>query len=475
MTYELVIRNGRVVSTEADFIADVAVAGETIAAIGTGLTGRTEIDATGKLVVPGGVDGHVHVRTERPRFAYDESFASLSLAAAFGGTTSIIDQIQPEPGIPLPEAFRARLAQGEGQSCVDFGFHMNFREETQERLDEIPRIVEEGVTSFKWFMSVPPWAISDGFLMKGMFTLGDLGALCILHSENQGALDAMRWRRPVRSMADFPDNFPPGPEAAATTLALSMAEVTDCRTLIFHNTCAEAVAAIRAAKARGVKAFGEVCLAWLTHNAEVYAGDPVEALAFLLAPPLRAPEHQAALWAGLKAGDLDIVSTDHAVMRRMPEADALEFAEYFGLRFDAPPPDETTPYDENGNRLMPMLAPGGVETRLPIVYSMGVAGGRIDLQRWVEVCCAAPAKLFDLDRKGRLLPGFDADIVIFDPDRDHVFSIDTLHSNTDHSVWDGWRCRGAVEKTFSRGKLVVDDGRFVGSKDHGRYLRRKVG
>ena len=475
MTYDLVIKNGRVISSEADFIADVAVSGEYIAEIGTDLSGRTEVDATGKLVVPGAVDGHVHIRTERPRFAYSETFATGSVAAAFGGTTTILDQIQPDPGIPLPEAFRARLAMGEGESCIDFAFHMNFREETEERLGEIPRIVEEGITSFKWFMSVPPWAISDEFLMKGMFTLGDLGALCILHAENQGALDAMRWRTPAREMARFPDNFPPGPEAAAITLALAMAEVTDCRTLIFHNTCAEGVAAIREAKARGVKAFGEVCLAWLTHNADVYSGDPVEALAFLLAPPLRSRDHQEALWKALNAGDLDIVSTDHAVMRRVPEADALEFTEYFGLKLDVPPPDATTPFDEMGNRLMPLLAPGGVETRLPIVYSLGVVGGKIDLHRWVEVCCAEPAKLFDLERKGHLLPGYDADIVIFNPERVHTYSVDNLHSDTDHSVWDGWRCKGSVEKTYCRGKLVVDGDRFVGSKSHGRYLRRKVG
>jgi dihydropyrimidinase len=255
---------------------------------------------------------------------------------------------------------------------------------------------------------------------------------------------------------------------------LSMAEVTDCRTLIFHNTCAEGVAAVRAAKARGVKAFGEVCLAWLTHNSEVFKGSPVDALGYLLAPPLRSAEHQAALWKGLARGDLDIVSTDHAVMRRMPTAAALEFAEYFGVRFDVPPPDEKTPYDSEGNRLMPMLAPGGVEVRLPLMYSLGVLGGHIDLHRWVETCCSAPAKLFDLHRKGHILPGYDADIVIFDPDATNTYSVGNLHSNVDHSVWDGWTCKGVVEKTICRGSLVVDGGRFVGSKSHGKFLRRTI-
>ena len=475
MTYDLVIKNGRVVSSGSDVVADVAVSGESISAIGIDLHGKVEIDARDKLVVPGAIDGHVHMRTERPRFTYDEVFATGSVAAAFGGTTMIMDQIQPDPGIPLPEAFVERLAMGEGESCVDFAFHMNIREESQTRLDEIPKIIEKGITSFKWFMSVRGWAISDEFLMKGTLSLGDVGALSILHAENQGALDAMRWRTPVRGMPRFPENYPPGTEAAAISLALAMAEVADCRALIFHNTCAEGVAAIRDAKARGVKAYGEVCLAWLTHNESVYSGDPVNALAFLLAPPLRSAHHQAALWTGLRSGDLDIVSTDHAVMRCVPEEQALEFADYFGLKFDVPEPDETTPYDADGNRLMPLLAPGGVETRFPLMYSLGVLGGHIDLHRWIDVCCSAPAKLFDLDRKGHILPGYDADIVVFDPNAEQTYTMDNLHSDTDHSVWDGWTCKGVVEKTFSRGKLVVDNGRFVGDKSNGKYLWRKVG
>ncbi|MEZ5778619.1 MAG: amidohydrolase family protein [Paracoccaceae bacterium] len=470
--YDLVIKNGRVLTGQGEFTGDVAVSGGTIATLGTGLSGNTEVDATGKLVIPGAIDGHVHMRTERKSFCYDETFATGSVAAAFGGTTTIIDQIQVEPGKTLGQSLDARLREAEGQSCVDFAFHMNIREELQERLDEIPAIMKRGITSFKWFMAIPGWHVSDEFLMRGMLELGDRGALSIVHAENHGVLGAMRRRTPTRTMPQFTDNHPAPAEAAAIALAMAMAEMAGCRTLVFHNTCREGIAAIRAAKARGVKAFGEVCLAWLTHNDEIYSGDPIAAMPFLVTPPIRGADEQAALWSALGAGDLDIVSTDHTVMRQVPEEKALELAGYFGLKIDVPPADDRTPRDAAGNRLMPLLPPGGVETRLPLVHSLGVGGGHLDLARWVEVCCTAPARLFDLRTKGHLLPGYDADIVVFDPAAEHTYSVSNLHSNTDYSVWEGRKSKGKVEKTFSRGKLIVDGDRFLGSGDHGKYLHR---
>ena len=477
MTYDLVIKNGRVISGTGDFVGDIAIVGEEIAAVGAGLRGKREIDATGKLVIPGAIDGHVHMRTERKSFCYDETFATGSVAAAFGGTTTIIDQIQVEPGRTLLEEFDSRLATAEGQSCIDFAFHMNIREEHDARLAEIGAVMARGITSFKWFMAIPAWGVSDEFLMRGMWETADRGALSVIHAENRGALGAMRRRSAARgdySLARFTENYPAPTEAAAIELAMAMTEVTGGRTLIFHNTCAQGVAAIRAAKARGVKAYGEVCLSYLTHTDDIYRGDPIEALPFLVTPPIRDAAHQRALWDGLACGDLDIVSTDHTAMRLVPQQQALEMAAYFGLKIDVPPANTMTRYDPAGSRLMPLLPPGGVETRLPLIYSLGVGAGRFDVHRWIELCCAGPARLFDLHKKGQLLPGYDADIVVFDPDAEHIFSVANMHSNTDYSVWEGWKTKGRVEKTFSRGRLIVNGDSFLGSADHGKYLHRKI-
>jgi dihydropyrimidinase len=189
---------------------------------------------------------------------------------------------------------------------------------------------------------------------------------------------------------------------------------------------------------------------------------------------LRSSRDQSALWDGLSRGDLDIVSTDHALMKRLPDDKVLELADYFGIDLQLPAPNSSTVYDRQGRRMVPMLTPGGIETRLPLVYSLGVASGRMSVSRWVEVCCSTPARLFDLERKGQILPGYDADIVIFDPDAERTYSLANLHSNTDHTVWDGWRCKGVVDKTFSRGRLVVDGDRFLGASDYGRFVKRRV-
>lgn len=477
MTYDLVIKNGRIISGGADFIGDLAVTGQKIAMLGQNLSGAKEIDAAGKLVIPGAIDGHVHMRTERPSFCYDETFATGSVAAAFGGTTTMLDQVQAEFGRTLNEELDTRLGLAEGETAIDYAFHMNIREPIPERLAEIPSIIKRGITSFKWFMAVPGWHVPDDFLMRGMADVAEYGALSIVHAENQGVLSEMLRRAKAEgrtSMKEFNTKYPSAAEGAAATLALAMAEIAGGRVLIFHVSCKEVVEALRAAKARNVEAYGELCLAYVTHTDEVYHGDPVAAMPFLVTPPIRDETHRQALWQGLRQGNLDIVSTDHTVMRMVPAEQALELAAYFGLHPEIPPADESTPRDAEGNRLMPLLPPGGVEVRLPLIYSLGVRGGHISLHRWVEVCCSRPAKLFDLKTKGQLLPGYDADIVIFDPDKEHTFSVENLHSNTDYSVWEGWTTHGAVEKTISRGQVIVDGNEFVGQQDHGQFIKRSL-
>ena len=477
MAHDLVISGGRVVTGAGNFDGDVAVQDGRIAALGHGFEGRERVDAAGRLVLPGAVDGHVHMRTERDSFCYDDTFATGSIASAFGGTTTIIDQIQAEPDRTLAEEFDTRMALAEGLCAVDFAFHMNIRSSDPARLAEIPEIVGRGIPSFKWFMAIPGWAVPDETLQRGMIEVADHGGLNIVHAENMGTIKALRqWKAEAgdRDMRRFPSAYPAATEGAACELALGMAEAAGSRILLFHQTCAEGVSAIRRAKERGVAAFGEAGLAWLTHDASIYEGHQVTALPFLLTPPVRGPEHRAALWRGLRLGDLDIVSTDHAAVRMVPEDAAREIAAGFGVDVEAGPEGPDTPRDAQGRRLMPVLPPGNVETRFPLIHSEGVAKGRLSLERWVEVCCTAPADLFDLPRKGRLLPGCDADIVIFDPAAQVTYATERLHSNTDYSVWDGWDCQGRIDMVFSRGRRIVDGEAYLGQADHGRYLARSA-
>ncbi len=475
MTHDLVISGGRVVTGAGCFDGDVAVQDGRIVALGRGLEGRERVEVAGRLVLPGAVDGHVHMRTERDSFCYDDTFATGSIAAAFGGTTTIIDQIQAEPDRTLAQEFDTRMALAEGQCAVDFAFHMNIRSSDPARLAEIPEIVSRGIPSFKWFMAIPGWVVPDETLLRGMIEVAACGGLNIVHAENMGAIKALRQRKAEagdRDMRRFPSAYPAATESAACELALGMAEAADSRILLFHQTCAEGVSAIRRAKERGVAAFGEAGLAWLTHDASIYEGHQVAALPFLLTPPVRGPEHQAALWRGLRLGDLDIVSTDHAAVRMVPEDAAREIAAGFGVDVEAGPEGPDTPRDPQGRRLMPVLPPGNVETRFPLIHSEGVAKGRLSVKRWVEICCSAPADLFDLPQKGRLLPGCDADIVIFDPTAQVTYATEKLHSNTDYSVWDGWDCQGRIDMVFSRGRRIVDGEAYLGQADHGRYLTR---
>lgn len=265
MAYDLVIKNGRIISNGVVFNGDLAVKGEKIAALGQNLAGKTEIDATDKLVIPGAIDGHVHMRTDRPSWVYDETFASGSVAAAFGGTTTMIDQVQARSGHTLNEELDTRLAMARDKTAIDYTFHMNIREPVVERLEEIPSIFERGITSFKWFMNLEGWMVPDEYLLRGMFEVAKHGGLSVVHAENYGVVTEMvrRYKEMGRTdMNIFTERYPSSAEGAAVELVMAMTEITGTRTLIFHNTCIEGVDAIRNAKARGLEVYGEMGLGW---------------------------------------------------------------------------------------------------------------------------------------------------------------------------------------------------------------------
>jgi len=446
---DLVIRGGRLVDRHLDLVADIGIRRGRIALIGERLSGRRELDAAGKLVIPGGIDGHVHIRVERDEDAYDDTFTTGSIAAAFGGVTTFLDQIQVEPGrgLTLAGGLESRIAEADGRCVVDYGFHVNPREPRRELLAEIPAIARAGFPSFKFFMNYEGYALPDDALLVGMQRVAEAGGLAIVHAENKAVIDelvrqnteagrtGLRWYGSAR---------PSVMEGEATHRALALARLAGCRVLVFHVTAAEAVAEVARAKELGQPAFGEACLHYLVLD-ESLLDDPDVGPAFELSPPLRDEAHRAAQWTGLRDGTLDVVSTDHGPrrLRRHPDG-----------------------------KLVPLRGTSGIEVRLPLLHELGVRAGRVQQTSAHRRSDSRPAEVFGLPTKGRLLPGYDADLVVFDTEREVTLSHTALHSNIDHSTYEGVVVRGYPTVTVCRGEIVVQDGELGVEPGHGQLAPR---
>lgn len=448
-TFDIAIRGGRLLGPATDLVADIGIADGKIAAVGERIGGRREIDATGMYVLPGAVDGHVHMRTEREHDAYDDTFETGSIAAAFGGVTTFLDQIQVEPnrGLTLAGALRKRIAEADGQCVVDYSFHVNPREPKRELMDEIPAIAAAGFPTFKFFMNYDSYALPDDALLIGMQQVAKAGGLALIHAENKPVIEELVRQNEAAGRTErrwFGSARPSIMEGEATHRALAIAILAGCRVLIYHAAAAEVVTELARVKDAGHPAFGEACVQYLILD-ESILDDPHRGPAFTISPPLRDQHHRDALWAGLAEGTLDVVSTDHGPRR---------------LRAN-----------ENGE-LLPQPGTSGIEVRLALMHEMGVRSARLSLQRWVDVCCTRPAEVFGLPTKGKLLPGYDADVVVFDPEKQVTLSHTDLHSNIDHSTYEGTSVRGYPVLTVCRGVVVVEDGRLVAEPGHGRLAPR---
>lgn len=450
MSYDLVIKGGEVVTSHERYAADVAVQGDRIAAVGTELRGRREVDASGAYVLPGAIDGHVHMQTDRPYDRYDDTFETGTTAAAFGGVTTILDQAQVEPGQTLEDGLNSRLAEANGRSVIDYGFHVNLREPERARLEEIPGLIARGFHRFKFFMFYEGYALPDEVIFAAMQQVGRHGGLAIVHAENQPViLELMRQNAAAErhGAAWNARARPPIIEGEATHRALAMARVAGAEVLIFHMTTEDGVRELKAARERGQAAYGEVCPQYLLLGEEAW-DDPISGSALDFSPPLRSSVHRDALWDALGSGTVDVVSTDHGPRRRVRDKDGQEHT----------PPGTS-----------------GIEVRLALVYSEGVRSGKLSLHRWVDACCSRPARIFGLPRKGRLRPGYDADLVVFDPYRRVTFSADILHSAIDHSTYDGVTVTGFPRTTISRGEVLVEDGELACEPNRGRLLLSSTG
>lgn len=464
MDFDLVIQGGTLVTAADTVQADLAIQGEQIAAVGQGLSGRETIDARGRLVIPGAVDPHVHLQMPTAVTISSDDWETGTVAAACGGTTTVIDFVEPEPGQTLLEAFDARRAEAEGKAVIDYSLHMTLpTSHVPAALSEVPAVVAAGLTSFKAYTTYGSFKLSDEQFLAAMTAVRAAGGIIIVHCENDAIVQrcTQELLAAARTGPDaHPLSRPAVAEGEAVARVLALAEVTEAPVYIVHISTARGAQAVACARARGQAAYGETCPQYLfLTDAEYSRGrpgerpnpDPFEGAKFVCQPPLRTAADQAALWQALAAGDLQAVGTDHCPFNYVGQKDLGR--------------DKFT--------RIPGGLPG-IEARLALIYSgMTSYELRFTLNRWVEVCCTNPAKLFGLyPRKGSLMPGADADVVIFDPDREVTLTQAFLHENVDYTPYEGLRLRGWPVVTISRGQVLVRDGEFVGRRGQGRFLKR---
>ena len=440
------IKGGLVVTSERELVTDVGITGERIAAVGDDLAGERELDARGLYVLPGAIDGHVHLNDPTfPPYATPtgDSFASGTRAAAFGGVTTVVDFAQPAVGQPLLEELDRRLSDAEGEAVVDYGLHLNVRDPDPARIDEIPGVFARGVPSFKLYMAYEGYRIPDAAIFRAMLAVAAGGGLAVLHAENDDVIVELTRRLEAEGKTGprwLEAACPPEGEAEAVHRAIALAGIAGSRLLVFHLSCAESANEVAQAKTRGQRVAGEVTSHGLVIEQSELHSDDLRAQSLAVRPPLRSAAQRDALWAALAAGTIDIVSSDHCP--RVP----LETSHSAGV--------------------------SGIEARLALVHTFGVGAGLVDRSRWVDACCTRPAEIFGLARKGDLRTGLDADVVLFDPQKEVALSAQTLHSSLPFSSYEGVTVRGFPVTTISRGEVIVENGAFVGTPGRGRFVER---
>jgi dihydropyrimidinase len=447
-----VITHGTVITAETTIRADVGIAGGRIAAVGSGLVAHDTIDAGGMLVLPGAVDEHVHLQMPVGEFTSSDDFFTGTAAAACGGTTTVIDFVEPRKSQTLAEALAARRAEADGKVVVDYGLHMTLSRAGDATLSQVPAAIEAGTASFKLYMAYEGLRLDDGGLLRALAALSRYGGRTLVHAENHHAilyLTAKALAEGRTGPENHPLTRPAVMEAEAIHRLLALASVTGTPLVLAHLSCELGLEAVRRARARGQTVWVETCPQYLLLDEKEYQRPGFEGAKFVMAPPPRREADRNALWAGLVAGEVDTVATDHC-----PFFYATQKTR--GLK--------------DFSRI-PGGAPG-IETRLALMYSHGVRAGRLSAERWVEVCCTEPARRFGLaPRKGTLEVGADADVVVFDPERSVTLSVETLHQNVDYCPFEGWQVRGYPVVVLSRGDVIVRDGAFVGSAGRGQFVR----
>ncbi len=451
------IKNGTVVTAERTFAADILIDGEKIRDIAPALpaenAGRV-IDAAGMLLLPGGIDVHTHLDMPFGGTTSSDDFETGTRAAAFGGTTTLIDFAIQAKGTKMRDALDTWWKKADGRASIDYGLHMIVTDLGEAGLEDMDSLVAEGVASFKLFMAYPGvLMVDDATIFQALSRTAKNGALICMHAENGGVIDVIV-RRALAAGKTAPIHHaltrPVTAEAEAVHRAIAMAEIAGVPVYIVHLSSEDALNQVREARDRGVPAFAETCPQYLLLNIDEMNKPGFESAKYVFTPPLREKHHPPKLWEGLKHDHLQVVSTDHC---------PFCFADQKSLG-----KDDFTKIPNGGP---------GIENRLQLIHHHGVNLGRISLNRFVELVATTPAKLFGLyPRKGTLAAGSDADIVVWDPNAEHTITAKTHHMRVDYSMFEGFTVKGNAKQVISRGEVLVDNGQWHGRPGRGQFLKR---
>ncbi len=452
----VLIKNGQVVTAVDNYVADILIEEGKVAVIGRRLDMEADrvIDAAGKLVIPGGIDPHTHMELPFGGTSSSDDFRTGTIAAAHGGTTTIIDFAVQYKGESLVEAVNNWHRKAEGKTAIDYGFHLITTDLPDERIPEMKQLINEGVMSFKLFMAYPGvFLVDDATIYRAMKVAGNAGGLICMHAENGVVINEII-KEALAEGKTAPKYHaltrPTKAEAEGVHRAIAIADMAGAPVYIVHLSCYDALEEVRAARDTGIAAYAETCPQYLFLDYSYYEQEGFEGAKYVMTPPLREKWNQEKLWQGIAGNDLQVISTDHCpfCFKEQKELGRDDFTK------------------------IPNGGPG-VEHRMSLVYNGGVIPGRISVNRFVEITSTSAAKLFGLfPRKGTIAVGSDADIVIFDPNEEMTISADSHHMNVDYSAYEGMKVRGVTKTVLSRGRVILEDGSYVGSPGDGEFLRR---